>query len=128
MSAITLQQIQETACWKRTLFFMKEETIILKNRIAEIVKGTIDTSSLAEIEKFQSSFINEDVLIGLFRNDLAELDQLFKDETGKTKKNKIEINSMLVKLRNNFEIAEKRFSKLKSDFNGYASGLINQLG
>jgi regulator of replication initiation timing len=115
------QLIYEADTWKRLLGFMMEENIHLKNRVSQILKDRFDENLLEEVEVFQSSFVKEDEMIGLLRNDVAELDKLLQKEVfedGMIIKN---VQSKLKKLRHNIKNAEKQFGKLKADFNNYLS-------
>jgi regulator of replication initiation timing len=122
MPELKLKQLQyEADTWKRLLGFMMDENIHLKNRVSQILKDRFDENLLEEVEVFQSSFIKEDALIGLLRNDVAELDKLLQKEVfedGVIIKN---VESKLKKLRHNIKNAEKQFGKLKIDFNNYLS-------
>jgi regulator of replication initiation timing len=122
MPELKLKQLQyEADTWKRLLGFMMDENIHLKNRVSQILKDRFDENLLEEVEVFQSSFIKEDALIGLLRNDVAELDKLLQKEVfedGMIIKN---VESKLKKLRHNIKNAEKQFGKLKMDFNNYLS-------
>jgi regulator of replication initiation timing len=122
MPELKLKQLKyEADTWKRLLGFMMEENIHLKNRVSQILKDRFDENLLEEVEVFQSSFIKEDEMIGLLRNDVAELDKLLQKEVfedGIIIKN---IESKLKKLRHNIKNAEKQFGKLKMDFNNYLS-------
>ncbi len=122
MLGLKLRQFQyETDTWKRLIRFIMDENIQMKNRLSEILKNTINTSFLEEVESFQSCFIKEDELIGLLRSDITELDKLlatniFEDEeTGK------EVTRKLNRLRNNIVNVETQFNKLKMEFNCYLS-------
>lgn len=127
MPAFKLKQLQfENNTWKRLLGFMMDENIHLKNRIAEILKTTVEKNMLEEIENFQNSFIRQDDLIGLLRNDTFELDRLLVRERFEDGKIIKKIDDQLKKLRNNINITEKQFSKLKSEFNNYLLENIEQ--
>jgi regulator of replication initiation timing len=122
MPELKLKQLRyEADTWKRLLGFMMEENIHLKNRVSQILKDRFDANLLEEVEAFQSSFVKEDEMIGLLRNDVAELDKLLQREVfddGMIIKN---VESKLKKLRHNIKNAEKQFGKLKMDFNNYLS-------
>ena len=80
MPELKLKQLQfESDTWKRLLVFMMDENIHLKNRLSEVLKDQFDKNLLVEVEGFQNNFIKEDELIGLMRNDVAELDKLFSE-------------------------------------------------
>jgi regulator of replication initiation timing len=122
MPELKLKQLQyETDTWKRVLGFMMEENIHLKNRLSEILKDKFDGNLLEEVESFQSSFIKEDEMIGLLRNNVAELDKLLVREIFEDGTIVKKVDTKLKKLRHNMANAEKQFSKLKSDFNNYLS-------
>jgi regulator of replication initiation timing len=122
MPELKLKQLQyESDSWKRLLGFIMDENIHLKNRLSEVLKDKFDNNLLEEVEGFQSSFIKEDELIGLLRNDVAELDKLLVREIFEDGKIANEIDKKLNRLRNNITIAEKQFGKLKVEFNSYLS-------
>lgn len=122
MPALKLKQLQyETDTWKRLLAFMMEENIHLKIRLSEILKDNFDVKKLEVAEDFQSNFIKEDELIGLLRNDIAELDKLFGMKIFEDGWLINEIDIKLKNLRNNIITAERRFGKLQVDFNSYLS-------
>ncbi len=109
----------ESDSWKRSLGFMMEENIHLKNRLSEVLQNKIDKSLLEEIERFQSSFIKEDELVSLLRNDIAELDKLLMRERYEDGEIQKKLSRKVKTLRNNINIAEKQFLKLKSEFTSY---------
>src|SRR5689334_17986371 len=117
---LKLKQLQfENNSWKRLLGFMMDENIHLKNRIAEILKNDVDKNLVEEIENFHNNFIRQDELIGLLRNDAAELDRLLLREIFEDGKIIEQIDEQLKKLRNNISITEKQFNKLKLEFTNY---------
>ena len=120
MPDLKLKQLQyEADTWKRSLAFMMDENIHLKIRLSEILKDKYDATLLEVAEDFQSNFIKEDELIGLLRNDIAELDKLFGMEIFNDGWILKEIDVKLKNLRNNITTAERQFGKLKVDFNSY---------
>ncbi len=120
MPEMKLQQLQyESNTWKRLLGFMTEENVHLKNRLSQILKEKFNADLLEEAEIFQSNFIKEDELIGLLRNDIAELDKLLEREIFEDGNSVKEVKRKLQKIRSNMEIAEKQFGTLKSGFNSY---------
>jgi hypothetical protein len=120
MPELKLKQLQyETDTWKRSLAFMMDENIRLKIRLSEILKDKYDATLLEIVEDFQNNFIKEDELIGLLRNDIAELDKLFKMEILEDGWILKEIDIKLKNLRNNIVTAEHQFGKLQADFNSY---------
>ena len=120
MPELKLKQLQhESATWKRSLGYIIEENIHLKNRISAILKDKFDKNLLDRIESFQNSFLKEDERISLLRNDIVEFDKLLElAEAGNPQK---EITGKLKKIRNNMVSTETQFGSLKIEFNSYLS-------
>ena len=77
MPELKLKQLQyERDTLKRLLDFMIDENVHMKNRLSEVLQDKFDKNLLKRIEFFQSTFLKEDELIGLLRNDFAELNKL----------------------------------------------------
>lgn len=120
MQDFKIRQLQyESDTWKRTLGFMIEENIHLKNRIAEILKNGFDKNQLEEVEVFQNRFIKEDELISIMRNGVAEFDKLIVREIFEDGRLKKSVSKKLSQLRHNITVAENQFSRLKQEFNSY---------
>lgn len=120
MQDFKIRQLQyESDTWKRTLGFMIDENIHLKNRIAEILKNGFDKSQLAEVESFQNRFIKEDELISIMRNGVVEFDKLIVREIFEDGKLENNVSKKLTQLRHNMHVAENQFSRLKQAFNHY---------
>lgn len=104
----------ETESWKQLLSSRMEENVLLKNKLADILKNNFDQSSLEDIEEFQTQFIEQDEWIKSLKKDVIELDKIFADgemeeSLGITVKN----------FRRNLASSSKRFSFLKSAFNDF---------
>ncbi len=120
MSQLKLKQLQhESDTWKRSLGFMMDENVQLKNRLAEIVRTEFDETLLGDIENFQTNFIREDEMISLLKTDIAKLDKLLVRETFEDGQIVENINRTLREIRRNIGIAETQFVKLKLEFNSY---------
>lgn len=118
------QLISEADTWKRSVEYMIEENIHLKKRLTEILKNGYDKAVLEKAEYFQNEFIKEDELVGLIRDDLAQIDKLLiRDSFENGTVN--EINRKFLRLRNNMHTAEKHFSELKLDFSNYLHAMLN---
>lgn len=125
MSEFKLKQLQyESDTWKRTLGFMIDENIRLKHRITEILKNGFDKNQLEAVEEFQNSFIKEDELIYLMRNEVSEFDKLIVREIFEDGQIVNDVYKKLNHLRHNITVAEGQFNKLKHEFNHY---LLNSL-
>jgi late competence protein required for DNA uptake (superfamily II DNA/RNA helicase) len=122
MSEFKLRQLKyETDTWKRLLGFVMEENIHLKNRLSEVLKENFDKNLLNDVEKFYAGFIKEDELIGLLRNDIAELNSLLTREVFEDGMTMKQVERKVKKLRHGVKAAEEHFGKLKSAFNSYLS-------
>lgn len=119
MPEMKLRQISyETDTWKRLLSFMMDENVRLKNRISEILDDKFNKQMLDQIEIFHGNFLKEDELIGLLRNDVAEIEKLLHKEINEEEVI-AETEKKVRKLRNNIITADRQFSNLKLEFNNY---------
>ena len=66
-----LQYNNDIEMWKRVLFYIQEETIIMKIRLTDIVL-LINKDLLPVIEDFQNSFLVKEETITLFKNELCK--------------------------------------------------------
>ncbi|MBK8610693.1 MAG: hypothetical protein IPL84_12335 [Chitinophagaceae bacterium] len=122
MPELKLKQIEyEYNTWKRTLEYLIDENIHLKNRLSEILKNRFDKYLLEEVDDFQNRFIQEDQLVSLIRHDIVELNKLFDREIFEKEKLKPEIDKKIRKIRHNLMAAERQFGELKLDFNNFLS-------
>lgn len=116
----TLKQLKyECDTWKRQLCFMREENVHLKTRLSEILKDGIADNLLEEIEFFQSRSTREDDIIGLLRNELAELDKLLVRGTFEDGTTKRIVDNKMKGLRHSITVSGEDFIKLKSELNSH---------
>ena len=113
----------ETKTWKRVLDFSREENIHSKNRLSDILKNGFDRRLLGDLEDFQNEFIKHDEIMGLLRNEIAELDNILYESSADAV-NPMVVEKKLDNLRHNLADAENRFGKLQLDFNRYLSEKI----
>jgi len=114
----------ESDAWKRSLAFLLEENLILKHRLAELIRENRMLSDLLDVaEEYQNRFIRNDEIINLMRLDIAGFDKLLiKDiyEDGSLMKGLIRKQK---KLRREFKMLEVAFNELKTQFNHLATSL-----
>ena len=112
----------ENKTWNRMLEFFKQENILFKNRLSEVVDNSTDKGFLALAEHFQNRFIIKDEYIDELRHDINEQDKKLTESTA----NYIDINLIKrqEKLRNEMEYFEKDFNKLKNEFNKYLAKVL----
>ena len=69
----------ELGTWQRTLNYILQENICLKNRLAELIKEGMENDLLEQVEYFQNQFLNKDAVIALLRQDIVHEQQLNGD-------------------------------------------------
>lgn len=115
-----LKQLRyECETWKRQLGFIREENVRLKTRLSEILKDGVDNDLLEGLESFQTRFLREDEVIGLLRNEVADLYQLLAREIFEDGIHIKKADNKIEDLRYNVTATEKDFIELKSEFNSY---------
>lgn len=113
------QAIFEIRSLKRAIDFMMEENVHLKNRVAEILKNGFSKKMLVTLEVFQSRFISEDQLIGLLRNELAQIEQSLHHEAFSGGESFTALCDKLKQLHKSMVATENQFIKLNADFNDF---------
>ena len=122
MTNLRAEQLQtESNSWKRSLAFIVEENVRLKNRLADLLKSKSERLMLESAENYQSRFIKTDELISLLRNEVVEFDKMLSTETGWNEKMLTLFEVKLNRIRGNVLLAENDFGKLKAGFNSYFS-------
>lgn len=118
MSATGIRQFQyESESWKRTLAFMTDEMIHLKNRLSEVLRGKIDATRLITAENFQTCFITQDDLIALLKSDIADFDKLLVKEIYLDGAIIAHVKMKLKNIGMRMRTAEDRFNDMKMAFN-----------
>ena len=122
ISDLKLKQLKyETGTWKRSLEFMIDENIRLKNRLSDVLKDPFDNKLLEQLDHFQGRFVRQDALIDFLRNDLRDLETLLAKEIGE-KEHATTIAQDKLKTLGKFIVsANCYFDRLKLDFNHYLS-------
>jgi len=112
--------------WKRLLNSRKAGNVLLKSRLAYILKNDFDQDSLEEIEDFQTRFITEDELIDMLRKEVDELDSLQYDGAFDDVNLEEVFNSKMRKLSKDMEISTFRFNNLKSGFDDFRQKIYDK--
>lgn len=115
MIIIAYQQ-EEQQKWLRTLDYLQQENIFLKNQLANIIKNDISSVSLEKAEYFQNEFLNKDAVIALIRYDIVKQNKSNTSLDPETERKSVKRHE---KLRSDIEKMEKEFSRLKHDFSVY---------
>ncbi len=117
MPDFKLMQLRyESETWKRSLEFMMNENVQFKYRLSDVLKNNVDKRRLNQLEEFQTSFIKEDDLINVLRNDVAELEKSLVCATFEDDQLMKQVELKMKTIRNDIHNAEKMFGKLKSAF------------
>ena len=115
--------MQEQETWQKTLDYIQQQNIALKNSIANISGSQITRELLDRLEQFQNKFIEKDALIILLRRDIVEQGRLL--ESNSIKGSQLEkINQKQDRLRKDMEQMEKEFSSLKFNFNNCMAAVL----
>lgn len=97
---------------------MMDENAHFKIRLSEVLKIRSDKIFLDKAEKFQNSFLKQDDQIIILRSQLADLDK-FIVKNSEPGDRIASMKDSLENLRKNMMHAEKKFGKLRLDFNQY---------
>jgi hypothetical protein len=109
----------EIEIWKQSLNFRMEENVLLKNKLADILKNHFDQNSLEEIEEFQTKFIREDELINSLRRDVNNLDNLLYTKMFEDGKMEKLFDTKMEKLSKDITNSITRFRILQSAFDDF---------
>lgn len=113
--------------WKQWLNSRMEENVLLKNKIAEILKNNFNQNSLEEIEEFQNEFIKEDELIHLLRSEVNELENhLHLSILGNTELDQV-FTTELESLQKDISCSITRFCILKASFDRFQKQTFTNL-
>ena len=109
---------KEISSWKNLLYLRMEENVLLKNRLANILRNNYDKNCLEEIEEFQNQFIHEDGITKALRQEISDLDSFifkrFEDE-----RQKALFENKVKKMRADMTLSEQRFQLLVSSFDDF---------
>jgi len=120
------KQLQlEREAWLRTLDYIRQENVFLKNRLADIVKNKMNVKMLEQAEYFQSLLINKDTTIAFLRYEIGRQNKYAELETESTG-----YLHKIVKrqdaLRTDMEKMDKEISRVNILFSDYmAEALTN---
>lgn len=120
MPTLKTRQLQfESNGWKRTLVFLTDENIHLKNRLSEILQENSGKDLLINAENFQTSFLRQDALIGLLKNDVSQFDKLLVSELVADELFEASVELFCQNIRIKINTVKKQFDQLKLEFNEY---------
>ena len=119
MSVTRLTQLlSESSSWKRLLGFLMEENTHCKNRLSEILNNDFQIRLLADMENFQTGFLQTDTMITFLRSEVAEFDKIIL-KPAHDQQAFSAINGQLKKIRHDISVAEINSNRQQTDFHGY---------
>jgi len=112
---------QEHSMWLRSINYMEEEIIFLKNSLSWMVDSVHSSEVLSWAENYQSRMLQKEEALDFIRNDLHKQEELLHSNTHALAENLTEYQSVL---RNKIEYLEYEFLQLKKSFTeGFAAHL-----
>jgi hypothetical protein len=110
----------EEASWIRTVDYLQQENIMLKNRLAEIMQYEVDENMLEQAEMYQNIFLGKDAILAILRHDIKEVERLLSSQkNGEAENTEARLLKKQLKLRQDMEKMENEFNRIKRQFNGY---------
>jgi len=106
----------ELKSWLRKLDILRQENVMLKNKVVDILQNDVDQLTLEQVENYLLCFIERDAFLALLRMDVAgELQRAgyYQNEEANDVKH--------LRLRRDLAKMEYEFYKLKMDFHSYVS-------
>jgi hypothetical protein len=121
MSPKKLEQFRyEGTSWIRTVDYLQQENIMLKNRLAQIMQYPVDKNMLEQAEVYQNIFLGKDAILAILRHDIKEVEKLLlAQKNGEASNAEARLLKKQLKLRQDMEKMENEFNRIKKQFNGY---------
>ena len=107
----------ENEAWQRTLSFLAEESLYLKNRLSDIAKEDIDEEMLEELEYFQNTFLNKEAALSIMQNEIVEQLALLNEPRIQDRDLYNGVLKQQEKLRSDMALLHKEFVDLRGRFN-----------
>jgi hypothetical protein len=108
--------LHENEAQKKTLQCLREENLNMKNHLLKTIKQLNKNQYLKKIEFFQSEFIQQDLIIDIFRTDQAQLLQSITLEKNENIKRSASRDNKFLKFRKELRKYELAFIALKFKF------------
>lgn len=112
----------ENKTWERLFDFFKQENILLKHRLSEVVDSEESKELLKHAENFQSKFILNDGFIDDLKKEVLNHEKYINNDLKDDLL--IKISKKQEVLRNEIANFEKKFSTVKNEFNEVLSDYL----
>jgi len=117
------QFIYEGEEWARWLAFLKQETIVYKSRLAEIVE-IVDTNVVGVAEKFQDDFIAQDRMISFLSEELRDHAKLLEKDLRAEGDLFSRLHQNQKKIRRDIMNTNMFFTKVRREFSNFLNYLF----
>ena len=122
MQYLKLQQSKfEIETSKLLLNFFTDENVLLKNRLAEVVKDNFEKNILGVMENYLNRFVAQDDLINLLKNDISNIENRLCEKINDDGAIVKDIYPGLQLLHSNILKTEGTRMQLRKDFNNFLS-------
>lgn len=117
--------LHEYQAWTRALDYLLQENTYLKTRLAQAVDSYTDKHFVEHAEHYQNIFLQNDDFIKEMQRDIRAQHDFLKNlsDSNSTVSDKV-IQKKQIKLRNEMEHFERKFSQVKNEFNRYLVSLL----
>jgi predicted RNase H-like nuclease (RuvC/YqgF family) len=109
----------EVESWTRLLRFLSDENVQIKIRFANVLKNFEDNRHLIQLEQFNDSFISQDELIKLLRNEVEGITRMLQREDIYKRDQAALLEKKVAGLRKNIQVAEQQFVELRRRFDQF---------
>ena len=116
----------EVESWTRLLRFLSDENVLIKISFADLLKNFVDNSHLSQLEQFNDSFISQDELIKLLRNEVEVVTRMLQRDDIYNRDQAALLEKKVASLRKNIQVAEQQFVELRRRFDQFQHN--NRLG
>ena len=111
---------QENSTWLRTLDYMEQETVFMKNRLSKVVDLLHTNDILDWAEDYQNRILMKEEAIDLMKQDIhAQERRLASEYLFEGNQLKAEIVKSQTQLRLQMDYMETDFYRMRKDFNDY---------
>ena len=62
----------ELKSWLRKIDILQQENVMLKNKVADVMKNDMDRVAVEKVENYLANFLEKDAILALLRRDIAE--------------------------------------------------------
>jgi len=124
MASTIIEQFRyECDGWMRLLSFFQEENIYLQKRLFEMVRGTINNTTLQQAENLQTNILEHDDIIKELHHAIAQQDRQLKHYAQNKPLDLAELMKSQNELRKQIWKEEWLFNGLQANFSGYVEGM-----